>query len=165
MRQRLAHGLLVVLAAIAVTASTADAQDTDAGAVSVRSASPDAPRAPEEPEQPAHALPPRNAAKTEFRLPVVVFSIGAAADWTSTAWSLSHPTSREDNPMIAWAHSPAAIIAAGAAIDAVGAYAWMKATKNHRNLQAVGFLVGAAFRGYLVIHNIRTNGGLGAARR
>jgi hypothetical protein len=87
----------------------------------------------------------------------MVFSAAAAADWASTAWSLNHPRSREDNPLIAWAGAPPAIIAAGAAIDAAGAYAWMKSTTNHRKLQSIGFLVAAAFRGYLVVHNLRIN--------
>ena len=34
----------------------------------------------------------------------------------------------------------------------------MKSTRNHRKVQAVGFFAAAAFRGYLVVHNLRING-------
>jgi hypothetical protein len=99
----------------------------------------------------------KEAEKAAVNTPLLVFSLAAASDWTSTAWVLSHPLAHEDNPMISWAKNPAAIIGLGAGMDAVGAYAWMKVTKNHPKLQATGFYVAAAFRGYLVIHNIVLN--------
>jgi hypothetical protein len=160
MRLRWARALVPALGAIAVTAICAGAQDADAGAPPrERGASLDAVHPVEESQRraPLAAPPAKGANKTAFTVPVMVFSMGAAADWTSTAWALTHPTSHEDNPMIAWAKSPAAIIAAGAGMDAVGAYAWMKATRHHPKIQATGFLVAAAFRGYLATQNIRNN--------
>lgn len=144
MRLPLARHLLVCLLAMTSAASLASAQGLDADAGAMR--------------RPA-------LEKTRFTWPVMVFAAGAAADWTSTAVSLSHPTSREDNPLIAWAKAPTAIIATGAAIDALGAYAWMKSTTNHRRLRAVGFVAAAAFRGYLVVHNIKTIGATGRPSR
>jgi hypothetical protein len=164
MRLRFIRALLAALAAVAVTATLAGAQDADRGALPpVGGDALDAVRPLEAPEKQARlAEPPAaNAKKTAFRLPLMAFSMGAAADWTSTAWALRYPTSHEDNPTIAWAKSPTAIIAAGIGIDAVGAYAWMKATRNHPRLQATGFVVAAVFRGYLVIENIRNNGDRG----
>jgi hypothetical protein len=164
MRLRLVRSLLAALAAIAVTATLAGAQEADHDALPrVSGDSLDAARPLEAPERQARlAEPPAaNATTTAFRLPLMVFSMGAAADWTSTAWALGHPAAHEDNPTIAWAKSPAGIIAAGVGIDVVGAYAWMKATRNHPKLQATGFVVAAVFRGYLVIQNIRNNGDRG----
>jgi hypothetical protein len=160
MRLRLARSLITALAAVAVTATLAGAQDADSSAPRISGDSLDAVRPLEAPKQQARLAEPlaANAKKTAFRLPLMVFSMGAAADWTSTAWALGHPAAHEDNPTIAWAKSPTAIIAAGVGIDAVGAYAWMKATRNHPKLQATGFFAAAAFRGYLVIQNIRNNG-------
>jgi hypothetical protein len=131
----LARSLSACLIAMALTASLAGAQDRDADPAAIR-------------------VPARHTSRITW--PIVLFSAGAAADWTSTAVSLSHPRSREDNPLIAWAKAPPAIIATGAAIDAVGAYAWMKSTTHHHRLRAAGFVAAAAFRSYLVIHNIKT---------
>jgi hypothetical protein len=157
--------LVAALAAVAVTATLAGAQDADRGAPPRGSDdSLDLVRPPQAPEPQVRLAEP-NVKTTAFRLPLLVFSAGAAADWSSTAWALRNPTSHENNPAIAWAKSPAAIIAAGAGIDAVGAYAWMKATGHHPKIQATGFLVAAAFRGYLAIQNIRNNRQPGGNRR
>jgi hypothetical protein len=166
-RPPLARCLFALLLALLLRAPLAEAQDIDPDAAAPRDTALDAVPALNQPQQqPQSTLPPSKGAKqAAFTWPVAVFSAGAAADWTSTAWSLRHPTSREDNPLIAWAKAPAAIIATGAVIDAVGAYAWMKSTTNHRRLQAVGLVVAAAFRGYLVVHNIRTSSAAGRPAR
>jgi hypothetical protein len=167
MRLPPARPLFAALAALAVTSSVASSQDADPGAAGLWGTSIEAVRSLA--TSPAtHAQLPaplqKTAPKMAFNRPLMVFSAAAAADWASTAWSLSHPASREDNPLIAWAGAPPAIIAAGAAIDTVGAYAWMKSTRNHRKLQSVGLLVAAAFRGYLVVHNLRINRQAGLVR-
>src|SRR3954468_13867801 len=140
MRLQPARSLFAALVAITVTAPIAHAQDADAGALTaVYGTSLDPRHVPyERSDKPAlpPTPPPGRPAKIEFTPAAMAFSAAAGADWASTAWSLSHPTSHEDNPLIAWAGAPPAIIAAGAAIDTIGAYAWIKSTANHRKLQS-----------------------------
>src|SRR5689334_541403 len=124
MRLQPARYLFAALVAIAVATPLAQAQDVDPGALSVTLDLPVATMPP--PAIAPETQTPAPAARTNrvvIGRPVIVLSAAATADWASTAWSLSHPTSREDNPLIAWAKAPGAIIAAGAIIDAVGAYA------------------------------------------
>jgi hypothetical protein len=166
MRRQPARYLFAALVAIAVNAPRARAQDLEpVGSTATRGVAIDAVSPSTTAPDIRTPAPAARTTKVDISRPMIVFSAAATADWASTAWSLSHPTSREDNPLIAWANSPAAIITAGAAIDAIGAYAWMKSTTNHRKLQSVGFLVAAAFRGYLVVHNLRINRQDGARPR
>lgn len=95
----------------------------------------------------------KKAKKNASRTPLLAFAIGAGADWASTARFMSQGD-KEANPLINWAKTPAQTIALGAGLDAVGAWGWMKMTQDHTKVQAVGFYVATALRGYLVIHNL-----------
>lgn len=95
------------------------------------------------------------AKRYALKTPLTLFAIAAASDWISTGFALTHAM-HEDNPTINWAKTPVGTIAAGAGLDAVGAWAWTKLLgKNHPKLAAVGLSLASVFRGYLVIHNIR----------
>lgn len=92
--------------------------------------------------------------KKKSKLPMTVFTIAAASDWSATGWNLTHGGA-EGNPMINWLKTPPKIIAAGAGMDVVGAWGWARMTKDHQKIQAVGFYAATAFRGYLVLRNIQ----------
>ena len=160
MRPLLVRLLFAAAAALTIDPGVAAAQDADTTALAtIGGIRPDATGVAETagPPRPATVAPVQEKTPI-FTWPVAVFSMSAAADWTSTGWALSHPESREDNPTIAWAKFPPAIIAVGIAIDAIGGYAWTKSTQRHPKMRTAGFLVAAAFRSYLVVQNIRHNG-------
>ncbi len=107
------------------------------------------------------ALVMMSASSASAQTPLSMFAAGAAADWTSTGYALNRGFN-EGNSLINWTNSPTATVAMGVAIDAAGAYAWMRATKDHRKIQAIGFYAATAFRVYLTARNVaivNRNGG------
>jgi hypothetical protein len=95
--------------------------------------------------------------RLDLRLPTIVASTAAAADWASTYHALKHYKVREMNPILRpFDHSPAQVVWIGAAIDAGLVGAWhMGLGKNHPKITAAGLWGMSAFRAYLTIHNIR----------
>jgi len=85
-------------------------------------------------------------------------SAAAAADWASTYHALKYYRVRETNPLLRPIdHSPASLVTMGALIDAGAFSAWNLAVgRRHERVAAAGLWAMAAFRTYLVIHNIRT---------
>lgn len=99
----------------------------------------------------------KKAKKNALNVPLLAFGLSASADWASTAWALKNG-GVEQNPTVAWLKSPPAIIAAGAGLDALGAWTWMKVVgPNHPKIQAAGLYIATAVRGAIVIHNIKAN--------
>ncbi len=92
-----------------------------------------------------------------LKLPTAAFAGAAAADWVSTAQALNHPFRREANPLLHFAgNKPLPTVAAGAAMDAAGVWAWTRFVgRNHPRLAAAGLYAAAAFRGSLALRNAR----------
>jgi hypothetical protein len=92
-----------------------------------------------------------------LRLPTIVASAAAAADWATTYHALKNYRVREVNPLLRpWESSPGRMITAGAAMDAVAFSAWnMAMGKRHPRAAAAGLWAMAGFRAYLAIHNMR----------
>lgn len=91
-------------------------------------------------------------------LPTMAASAAAAADWASTYHALTYYRVRETNPLLRpLDSSPASLVTLGAAIDA-GAFSAWNLTVGRRNprVAAAGLWAMAAFRTYLVFHNLRT---------
>jgi len=102
-----------------------------------------------------------NAAAQELRpslkLPTTIASIAAAADWASTYHAMSNYHVRETNFLLqSFQKSPGKLVAVGAAID-VGTYsAWnMLVAPKHPKVAAAGMWGMAAFRTFLVFHNLK----------
>jgi hypothetical protein len=106
-----------------------------------------------------YACPATAAAQSRgLKLPTMVAGTAAAADWASTYHALTNYRVRETNPLLRpLDHEPGSLVAVGALIDA-GAFSAWNLTVGRRNerLAAAGLWAMAAFRTYLVIHNLRT---------
>ena len=98
-----------------------------------------------------------SAQSDRLRLPTVIASSAAAGDWVSTYHALRNFQVREANPLLApWRDSPGKLVSAGAVMDAAGITAWnLTVGRNRPRLAAGGLWAMAAFRTYLVIHNLR----------
>jgi len=85
-------------------------------------------------------------------------STAAAADWVSTYHALKYYRVRETNPFLRpLDHSPASLVTLGALMDAGAFSAWnLTVGRKNERLAAAGLWAMAAFRTYLVIHNLRT---------
>lgn len=92
-----------------------------------------------------------------LRLPTIVASAAAAADWATTYHALKNYHVRELNPLLRpWESSPGKLVSAGAVMDAAAFSAWnMALGKRHPKIAAAGLWAMAGFRTYLAIHNMR----------
>ena len=92
-----------------------------------------------------------------LKLPTIVASVSAGADWASTYHALKFYELRETNPLLQpFQRSPGKLVAIGAALDAASFSAWtLGIGERHPRLTAAGLWGMAAFRTYLVIHNLR----------
>ena len=93
-----------------------------------------------------------------LRIPTIAASAAAAADWASTYHALKNYHVRESNPLLRpLDSSPTSMISLGAALDAGLVSAWnVTIGPRHPRIAAAGLWAMAAFRTYLVIHNVRT---------
>lgn len=106
-----------------------------------------------------YGFPTLAAAQTgNLKLLTMAASTAAAADWASTYHALEHYQVRETNPLLRpFDASPGALVTVGALIDAGTFSAWnLTVGRSNPPLAAAGLWAMAAFRTYLVIHNLRT---------
>jgi hypothetical protein len=98
-----------------------------------------------------------SAEPTSLRVPTIAASAAAAADWASTYQAVTHYKIRETNPLLSpFADSPKQVVIAGALIDAAALTTWnLTVGKRKPRLAAAGLWAMTAFRGYLVVHNMR----------
>jgi hypothetical protein len=99
----------------------------------------------------AQGAPPR------LKLPTIVAGAAAAADWASTYHAITYYELRETNPLLQrFQGSPGRLVTVGAAMDAAAFSAWnVTVGRKHPRIAAAGLWAMAAFRGYLVLHNLR----------
>ena len=92
-----------------------------------------------------------------LKIPTIVASAAAAADWASTYHALKFYKVREVNPLLRpFQASPSSLITMGGFIDAGSVTAWNLAMgRRHQRIAVAGLWGMAAFRTYLVIHNLR----------
>ena len=97
------------------------------------------------------------AQSPSLRIPTIVASTAASADWVTTYHALTNFKVRETNPLLRpWYDSPGQMISVGAMIDVAGVTAWnLTMGPNHPRLAVAGLWTMAAFRSYLAIHNLR----------
>ena len=95
--------------------------------------------------------------RPSLRIPTTIASITAAADWASTYHAMTNYHVRETNVLLQpFQKSPGKLVIVGAAIDAASFTAWNKVIgPRHPRLAASGMWAMAAFRAYLVVHNLR----------
>jgi hypothetical protein len=105
-----------------------------------------------------YAFPTLAAAQVDrLTMPTIAASAAAAADWASTYHALKHYHVRETNPLLRPFDSPRSVVSIGSLIDAGGFTAWnLTVGRRNERVAAVGLWTMAAFRTYLVIHNLRT---------
>ncbi len=94
---------------------------------------------------------------SRLKLPTMVASAAAAADWASTYHGLKYYNLRETNPLLQpFQKSPGQLVTMGAAIDAATFSAWnVTMGRRHPRIAAAGLWAMAGFRAYLVVHNLR----------
>ena len=94
---------------------------------------------------------------SRLKLPTMVASAAAAADWASTYHALKYYQVRETNPLLqSWQREPGKLVTVGAAIDAAAFSAWnVTVGRRHPRLAAAGLWAMAGFRAYLAINNMR----------
>ena len=98
-----------------------------------------------------------SAQDNRLKVPTIAASVASAADWASTYHALKNYHVRETNPLLRPLDgSPSSLITVGGLIDA-GAFSMWNVTvgRKHERVAAAGLWAMAAFRTYLVIHNIR----------
>jgi hypothetical protein len=97
------------------------------------------------------------AENSGLRVPTIAASAAAAADWASTYHALKNYKIRETNPLLRpFEQSPGQLVTVGALMDAGAITAWnLTVGKKKPRLAAAGLWAMAAFRAYLVVHNIR----------
>ncbi|MBI2189650.1 MAG: hypothetical protein HYU37_21405 [Acidobacteria bacterium] len=106
-----------------------------------------------------HGLPTSAFAEGPgLSLPTFAAGTASAADWASTYHALKYYRVRESNPLLrALDHSPGSLVTVGAVIDAGAFSAWnLTVGRRHERMAAAGLWAAAAFRAYLVFHNLRT---------
>lgn len=99
------------------------------------------------------------AQEPDLRLPTIAASAAAAADWASTYHALKFYKMREVNPLLRpLDSSPGSMVTLGGLIDAGGFSVWnITVGRKHPRIAAAGLWGMAAFRTYLVIHNMRNS--------
>jgi drug/metabolite transporter (DMT)-like permease len=92
-----------------------------------------------------------------LKLPTMVAGAAAAADWASTYHALSRYHLRESNPLLRpFDSTPGQMVTLGAVIDGAVFSAWnFTVGQKYPRVAAAGLWGMAAFRSYLVIHNVR----------
>jgi hypothetical protein len=92
-----------------------------------------------------------------LKLPTMAASAAAAADWASTYHALKYYNLRETNPLLqSFQGSPGRLVTVGAAIDAAAFSTWnVTMGRKHPRVASAGLWAMAAFRAYLVFHNLR----------
>ena len=92
-----------------------------------------------------------------LKLPTIVASAAAAADWASTYHALKNYQVREMNPLLKpWENNPGKLVTAGAIIDGIAFTTWnLTMGRRHPKLAVAGMWAMAGFRAYLAIHNMR----------
>ncbi len=112
--------------------------------------------APQLPAGPAvHATSPSGS--TSLRLPIAIWAASVAADQTTTYLFSSRYQGvlHERNFLIRGLdQNPAALVAAGTAIDVATGYLAYRLLRNHPTLGKVIFLGAAGYRSYLAGYNI-----------
>jgi len=100
----------------------------------------------------------QEGAPPNLRIATIAASAAAAADWASTYHALTNYHVRESNPLLRpLDSSPTSMISLGAAMDAGIVSAWnLTMGRKHPRIAVAGLWAMAAFRTYLVIHNVRT---------
>ena len=96
-------------------------------------------------------------APTRLKLPTIMASAAAAADWASTYHAIKYYELRETNPLLqSFQGSPGRLVTVGAAMDAAAFSAWnLSMGRKHPRIAAAGLWAMAGFRAYLVLHNLR----------
>jgi hypothetical protein len=104
---------------------------------------------------PSHAAAQQNTSR--LTIPTIAASAAAAADWASTYHALKYYKVREQNPMLRpFQESPGGMISLGSIIDAGSVSAWnLTVGRKNQRVAVAGLWAMAAFRGYLVFHNMR----------
>jgi len=94
--------------------------------------------------------------RPSLKVPTTIASIAAAADWASTYHAMSNYHVRETNVLLQpFQKSPGKLVAIGAAIDVGTFTAWnMMMGPRHPKVAAAGMWGMAAFRTFLVVHNL-----------
>ena len=94
--------------------------------------------------------------RPSLRMPTTIASIAAAADWASTYHAMSNYHVRETNFLLQpFQKSPGKLVAVGAAIDVGTFTAWnMVIGPRHPKIASAGMWGMAAFRTFLVVHNL-----------
>ena len=94
---------------------------------------------------------------SRLKLPTIVASAAAGADWASTYHALKYYQVRETNPLLqSWQQKPGKLVTMGAAIDAVTFSTWnLTMGRRHPRVAAAGLWAMAGFRAYLAINNLR----------
>jgi hypothetical protein len=96
-------------------------------------------------------------APNRLKLPTMVASAAAAADWASTYHALKYYELRETNPLLQpFQGSPGRLVTVGAAMDAAAFSTWnVVVGRKHPRVAAAGLWAMAGFRAFLVVHNLR----------
>ena len=96
-------------------------------------------------------------APPSLKLPTIVASAAAGADWASTYHALKYYQLRETNPLLqSWQREPGRLVTMGAAIDAATFSAWnVTMGRKYPKVAAAGLWAMAGFRAYLAINNLR----------
>ena len=92
--------------------------------------------------------------KPSLKLPTVVFTAGATADWITTYRNVTRRGS-EANPLLRpLREHPKALVATGAAMDVAGVLIWNHYMgRNHPKLGMIGLYVAAGARFYMAYKN------------
>ena len=98
-----------------------------------------------------------SAQEKRLTIPTIAASAAAAADWASTYHALKYYRMREVNPMLRPLDaSPGSMVAVGALIDIGTVSAWnLTVGRKSPRVASAGLWAMAAFRTYLVVHNLR----------
>ena len=88
--------------------------------------------------------------------PTIVFAATAASDWATTYHGISHGYFAEGNSLInRWQDHPAAMVAAGSAMDVASVMVWNRFVgRRHPKIAAVGLYAASAFLAYLTVKGI-----------
>lgn len=95
--------------------------------------------------------------RPSLKIPTTIASIAAAADWASTYHAMTNYHVRETNVFLqGLQESPGKLVTVGAVMDVAAFTAWNKVIgPRHPKVAVAGMWAMAAFRAYLVVHNIR----------
>lgn len=92
-----------------------------------------------------------------LKIPTIVATAAATADWVSTYHALKFYQVRETNPLLqAFQREPGKLVTVGAAVDAATFSAWnLTMGRKHPKIAAAGLWAMAGFRAFLAINNFR----------